>query len=171
MTEEEFIKYGAIFIDTREQNIIYKYIVPYFQKKKINIERKKLDFGDYSFSFKGETYEKKFAIERKNSLNELASNFGKERERFEKEFVRSNGARIILMIENGNYHGILKKTYKSKLNEKAFYGSLLSYRNKYNLDIDFVFDCFSGLHIFYNCYYYLRNEEMKKGIWKNEDNN
>jgi len=156
----------TIIIDTREHlGVISRYILPYFKKNGIKFIFEKLDFGDYSFLYRGEAFKNKFAIERKMSLVELAGNFSNGRKRFEAEFQRAkdNGASIVLMVENGSLSGIIDKTYNTNFNNKAYYATILSWRQKFNIQVDFVLDKYAGLHIYYSCYYFLRNEVEKNG--------
>jgi len=153
-----------IIIDTREHaEVICRYIIPYFNRNGIEFVFEKLDFGDYSFIYNGVDYRDKFVIERKMSLVELAGNLSKGRQRFEAEMLRAKekGAKIILMVENGCWGGILDKTYNTKFGVKAYYATLLSWRLKYDLTIDFVYDKYAGLHILQNFIYFIRNEERK----------
>ena len=87
---------GTIIIDTREQNL---HILKQIESMGIQYVRRKLDYGDYSFEIGDISYEHKIVIERKGSLDEIIGNFTKGRERFRKEFERSKGCRVILMIE------------------------------------------------------------------------
>lgn len=153
-----------IIIDSREhKEKICEHILSYLNMKKIKYTFEKLDFGDYSFKYKKESFANRFSIERKNSLNELAGNFAKGRERFENEFKRAKNAKMILMIENGSISGVLNNNYDTELKVKSYYATLLSWRFKYNLDIDFVHDGHAGLHIYWNCYYFLRDYLRKIG--------
>ena len=126
-----------VIIDTREQQI--GHIVSQFKKMNIQMIRKKLDFGDYSFLINGYSFENEFVIERKYSLNELATNFTKERDRFKREMIRSYEAKatIILFIENASQNDIEEHNYRSRFHPKAFIGSLNSWHKKYNMDVYF----------------------------------
>ena len=91
--QEELLSSITIIVDTREKE--NKNIIDYFEKKKIRYNKKTLDYGDYSFflpqnielSIPRDLYfDKKIAIERKMSLEELSGNFSQHRDRSEKEF-------------------------------------------------------------------------------------
>jgi ERCC4-type nuclease len=149
-----------ILCDTREQK--NDHITNYFRKKEITFESKKLEFGDYSFSAKilGQrlSFENRFAIERKNSLSELAGNFTNGREQFKNEFERAKiqNARMILLIENNNYADLLNANYRSQMKPQSFLASLLAYKHRYNFDFQFLENNkLSGNMIYYMCYYYL----------------
>ena len=113
-------------------------------------ERVKLDFGDYSCAFtdiygKRQSLEHFVAIERKMDANELGLCFGRERERFQKEFERARdiGARLYLIIEDESWEKIYAGRYGSgekfrcKLNPKAMTSSLHAWTTRYNLQLRF----------------------------------
>lgn len=105
---KKLTKEMVILIDTREKE--NSHITNYFDKKGIKYKKQALEFGDYSFMLPqvdgltgNELYfHKEIIIERKNSLEELSGNLGKNRDRFEKEFLkaRNSGISIHLMVEN-----------------------------------------------------------------------
>lgn len=146
----------TILIDTREQK--NQHITNYFDKKGIKYKIQKLDYGDYSCMLSKNvelglpfdiTLENVIAIEKKNSLNEIAGNIGKGRTAFENEFIRSQKCQnFILLIENGNYTDIRLGNYNSELGAKSFYNTLLSWRLKYGFQIDFVDSKYTGSHMF-----------------------
>ena len=152
---EKLLANLVILIDTREQK--NQHITNYFDKKGIKYKTQKLDYGDYSCMLpKNEelglpfdvSLENTIAIEKKNSLEEIASNLSTGRTTFENEFIRSqNCQHFILIIENGSWEKILKKQYNNDFGNKAFYNSLLSWREKYGFHIDFVERDFTAIHI------------------------
>jgi hypothetical protein len=200
INEKEILKEMTILIDSREhEGKITENIIRYLDRKEVRCIVRKLDFGDYSFEYNGESFEEKFVIERKASLEEISGNLTRGRERFEKEFLRAKEkkARMILMVEQDyknfrnwefrmqlkniinlagfadmiqlitdllekniafGWKDVIETNYRTRMSNKAFYGSLLSFRSKYDLQIDFIPLKYSGLHILYNCYYFLRNE-------------
>lgn len=145
----------VVLIDTREQK--NQHITNYFDKKGIKYKVQKLDYGDYSCMLpKNEslglpfdiTLENVIAIEKKNSLEEVAGNLTNGRQAFENEFIRSQKCkRFVLLIENGSWDKIRKKQYEHDFGNKAFYNSLLSWSEKYNFRIDFVEREATALHI------------------------
>ena len=158
---KKLIKQVVILVDTREQK--NQHILDFFDKKKINYKVKALKFCDYSAELKANeelglpfdiSLENVVAIERKGAgkygLNEIANNFTDGRTAFENEFIRAkeNCKNIYLLIENGSWEQIRNHKYDSQLNENAFYNSLLSWRNKYNINIDFVETENIGEHIY-----------------------
>lgn len=162
--QEELLSSITIIVDTREKE--NKNIIDYFEKKKIRYNKKTLDYGDYSFflpqnielSIPRDLYfDKKIALERKMSLEELSGNFSQHRDRFEKEFGLYKG-KMYLLIENSNYEDICNGNYKTEYNKKSYLGSLHSFSNRYNLSIMFMPNSqYSGLYIWATFYYYLRN--------------
>lgn len=158
---KKLLKQVVILIDTREQE--NQHIINFFEKKKIAYKIKKLDFGDYSAELKANneiglpfdvTLENVVAIERKGAsgfgLNEISNNFTDGRTAFENEFIRANQfcENFYLVIENGSWQDIKNHKYRSQLNENAFYNSLLSWRDKYKFNIDFVNTENVGEHIY-----------------------
>jgi ERCC4-type nuclease len=127
----------VIIIDTREKMITH--ITYQLKKKHIKYIRQKLNFGDYSFIFNNKTYAEKVVIERKSSLDELAINLTKGRERFKREFIRASdkNAAVFLLIENAKKEDIEKHNYRSRMHSNALMGSLRSWHNKYGIRIFF----------------------------------
>ena len=155
-TIEKIIKHLIIIIDTREQE--NSHITEFLDKKKIPYIVKKLNFGDYSCMIKANeelgllqdvSLENSFAVERKNSLEEISNNITNKRTEFENEFLRAKekGCKINLVIENGSWLKIAQGKYNTKTNTNSFYNSLLSFSDKYNLNIDYVPKELTALHI------------------------
>ena len=131
-----------ILVDTREQatpKAIERYEafgVPY--------ERTTLSYGDYcgiitvhgsSIYDTSSAVKASCVIERKMSLDELASCFTRSRDRFRREIERacSSGSKVYLLVENGSYEGIIKHRYKSRYNPTAFLASLTAWTVRYNI--------------------------------------
>ena len=87
---------GSIIADTREQDL---HIVMELERRGIKCERRKLNYGDYSFEAGGRSYECECVIERKGSIDELIGNMTKDKARFEREFIRARGAEVVLLVE------------------------------------------------------------------------
>lgn len=160
----------TILVDTREQK--NKHITDYFDSKKIPYTSKKLDFGDYSamiptnkdLGIMRDLYlSDAVAVERKNSLDELAGNLGNERQRFENELLRSVGAKLYLLVENGSWQAIHQQAYKSEYSAKAFIASLKCFEARFNTSTDFVLSPYSGMFIHTTLYYHCR-EYLLKGV-------
>lgn len=116
------------------------------------VERGKLDYGDYTYTAtlpSGDLIPHEFplcSVERKMDLDELALCFGKERQRFEKEFKRAadHGARVYLLVENGNWEKLIGHKYKSRMNPKAFMASITAFMIRYNCNVIFCDEMTSG---------------------------
>ena len=150
-----------IVADTREQD------TPAFRNRfagsGLPIVRNKLDFGDYTADTTIGNNIVSLAeiavIERKMSLDELAMCFGRERGRFEREFLRakSAGAKIYLLVENASWENLLAGKYRSKLPPKAFAASLAAWTARYDLVPVFCKAEISGRVIALILRYELRN--------------
>lgn len=144
--EKSLLSTFELIVDTREQRTARakkrfdSFSVPY--KKGI------LDYGDYTWNItlkEGQMYDidkriyPKCVVERKMSLDELAGNMGRDRERFKREFERATkaGAIVYLVCENGSWEKILSGSYRSKMNPNAFFNSLIAWEARYNLRIVF----------------------------------
>ena len=121
-----------ILIDSREH--LPNHITKAFDEYGVKWERKKLKSGDYSaylpkddnLGIEEINLENELVIERKMSLDELANNISNQRERFKREFSRTE-AKIILLIENNTYMDIINHNYNSKLTQNQFLGLLHSF--------------------------------------------
>ena len=156
-----------LIVDTREQptEAYYKRLeavgVPYV--------RRKLDFGDYSCGYLTDdgveiSLEGEIIIERKMSLDEICGNFTKGRERFAREFERAvkSGAKIHLIVENGNYEKILKGTYRSRLNSNSLLASFLAFADRYDISIHFCKPDTTPTLMNRIFYHHVRNKLSKK---------
>ncbi len=154
-----------ILIDTREK--ANDHIINYFKRKGVEHKNKKLDFGDYSFMLPANPelgimrdiyFNDQISIERKANLDELSNNFTHERTRFENELIRSNGGKLILLIENEQgYRDIINHNYRTGYNPKSFIGTLHSFKHRYKLDTIFIDPKSAGNFIYYCFYYWLRD--------------
>lgn len=131
--------------DTREHDGKNQHILNAWDKMGIAYKRKKLDYCDYSFMIpKNENlgilrdldFSKLIAVERKSSLDELAGNMTKERDRIKKEFTLAPVNKVLL-IENASYSDMLNGHYRSDYAAKSYWATLHSFWHKYN--IPFVF--------------------------------
>ena len=101
MTDKErFLSNLTVVIDTREQK--NEHIKNALDRLKVSYESRKLDVGDYSYCYMGQDFTKLYAVERKNSVNELWGNIGGQRQRFEKEIgtMHSLWGGATLILEN-----------------------------------------------------------------------
>lgn len=168
----------VILVDTKEK--VNDHITNYFDKKGIAYKRQALDFGDYSFMLpkvEGLTsnelyFHKEIVIERKNSLEELSGNLGKNRDRFEKEFLkaRNNGCSIHLMVENPQgYNDIMRHNYNTDFKPVAYMASLKSFEQRYDLKVQFIDKQYSGYNIYSTFYYYMRESCTNVIRWLEND--
>lgn len=120
----------TIIIDTREQE-------PYRFRASATVEavvHEKLDHGDYSI--KG--YEHLISIERKKSVDEIAANLGRHRERFKSELERmQKSARRYIVIED-HWSSIHNKKRFSKVHPNAIFESIIAMAMKYNVHVYFA---------------------------------
>jgi len=160
---KSLLKSMVILIDTREQE--NGHITDYFNKKGIAFKSCKLDSGDYSLTLPANPdygivrdlyFDKQVILERKNSLEELSQNLAQSRERFINEFLRSGDCRKFLMIEKGNWSDIITGNYKTEFAANSYFASLLSFQQRYNLNISFVPKEHAGKYIYGVFYYFLR---------------
>lgn len=124
-----------------------------------------LESGDYSFELKAipeldiphtMDFRQDIMIERKNSLDEISSNFTRGRERFNDEFGRAWAVKKYLIIEDGSYEKILTHNYRSEYNPTSFFASLLSFDARYNLHVQFCNKETVATLIYNICKYTLR---------------
>lgn len=171
---KEILQGLTVLTDSREQK--NKRILDYFDSKKIKHQSCKLDSGDYSALLPampeyGITqplyFDGDIVIERKNSLEELSGNFTKDRARIEDEFIRlaAAGTKVFLMVENpAGYDGIWDHSYRTQYEPKSFMATLLSFQQRYNLNVAFISPDRSGLYIANLLHYHVR-EYLKGGGW------
>lgn len=143
---EEALSTFSILVDTREQpteRALRRYDsfgVPY--------SKAKLDYGDYAYQYEmngkrmfdpSASVKCPAVVERKMNLDELAGCFTHDRDRFEREFERAkaNNARVYLLVENGNFEGILNRKYRSKFHPNAFMASVMAWQARYDFHLIF----------------------------------
>jgi ERCC4-type nuclease len=164
----EILQGITVIVDSREQDL---HVTDYLDRYKIPYIQMALKFADYSFICppipeigltEPTSFEQRIAVERKSGLTELSGNLAQARERFENELQKAKELRskIILLIENGSYEGILRHDYRTDLNEKSYIASLFSFQARYNLEIQFIPSKMSGWFI-YNTFKYFLREELK----------
>ena len=107
--------------------------------------RRCLPYGDYTVGVPANdklniprdlNFSNKIVIERKNSLDELATGFTKERDRIKKEFTLAPPEKVLL-IENASYSDMLNGRYRSDYAPKSYWATLHSFWHEYK--IPFVF--------------------------------
>ena len=125
----------VLLVDTREQDT--KALHRRIDSTGLPYERVKLDAGDYSASCPLLSLKGVVSIERKMSADELALCFGKERDRFEREFERAkaSGTRIYLLVENTSFENLYAHKYRSLLSPNAFIASIFAWMTRYDCRI------------------------------------
>ena len=168
---KEILSTFRIIADTREQNT--PRATERFKAFGVPVERATLAFGDYAGNVtlpNGDLYDTSTTIspgcviERKMSLDELASCFTRGRDRFRREFERAAaaGSRTWLLIEGGSWEAIQKHRYRSKYNETAFEASLIAWSIRYDFKVIFCKPDTSGALIREILYRDLK-ERMERG--------
>lgn len=167
---KEILSSMKICFDTREQDV---HVKEELEKKGIVCERRKLDYGDYTFIvpknkeigiFDDLYGDDILVFERKKSLDELANNLSNERDRFEYELQRKGNARFVLIVENGSFEDIKKHKYQSLYNPKSYLGTLYSFMARYNMSVVFLKRDEVSEYIYMSCYYLLRELIKKNGL-------
>jgi ERCC4-type nuclease len=159
---KELLSGLVILVDTREQR--NSHILKYFDSHKIPHKKRKLDYGDYSaylpkneeLGIQRDIY-LTAAIERKNSVDELAATI-KDRTRFENELIRAQNSPFVLLVEDSEgYEKIVRGTYRSQYKAKALLGSLKSFETRYSFQTVFISPKTVGNYLYYHFYYLFRN--------------
>lgn len=163
---ENILNTMFLLVDTREQPTeqYYKRLdsvgIPY--------RRQKLDFGDYSCGYCGRDgfevlLDKEIVIERKMNLDEICGNFTKGRDRFSREFERAakSGAKVHLIVENGNYEKIIGGKYRSKLNSNSLLSSVMAFSDRYDISVHFCKPETTPLLMRKIFYHHIRNTLIK----------
>ncbi len=132
---------AVLLVDTREQNT--EALRKRIELTGMEYERYKLYSGDYSVkcTIDGKEFSlaEKIAVERKMSLDELAACFGRERERFGKEFDRAKeiGMRLYLLVENASYENLYAHKYRARLSPAAYAASIFAWQARYDCRVIF----------------------------------
>ncbi len=159
-----------ILYDTREQ--LNSHVLDYFDKKNVLYKKKKIDEGDYTAiitkrSDMGIYRDIYFpvAVERKYSIDELASNLSEETDsrddiRLIRELQRAKtkGIKIYLIVEDKNgMDNIRLGKYRSLYLPQSFLGRLSSIQDLYLYDTIFTSKVNTGFEIYRKLYYSVRN--------------
>lgn len=162
---KQMIKQMVILIDSREKQ--NHHIVDYFEKNHIPYEITTLSYGDYSCRMSATTgdiyFHNDIVIERKNSLEELSGSLTRDRERFEKEFLKAgnDGCKVYLMVEDmGGYSSIIDHSYKTEFKPNAYMASLKAWETRFNLNVQFIDKQYAGYFILSTIQYFVK-ESLK----------
>ena len=132
---------AVLLVDTREQDT--EALRKRIELTGMDHERFKLYSGDYSIKCtvgsSNYSLADKVAIERKMSLDELAACFGRERERFVREFDRAKAIdmRLYLLVENATYENLYAHKYRSQLSPAAYAASIFAWQARYDCRVIF----------------------------------
>ena len=161
---EEIVKSMKIIIDTREQQ--NKHILDYFNAREIPYVNRTLKTGDYgamipaneSLGILKDIY-LPGRVERKAHIDEITGNLQKDKKTaFENELIRSKDIPFTLIVEDKDgYEKLLNGKYRSQFNPLALLGILNSFKAKYNFEIVYLDNKYTGNWIYYHFYYQARN--------------
>ena len=137
----------VILVDTREQET--EQLKQRLGTLGHQYRREALDSADYMVEYQtadGATVRLPVAIERKMSLDELATCFTSERERFQREMERllEAGVKTYLLVEKASWEMIQKKDYRSQMPVASFIASLLWWSIHYDFRVIFCKQATSG---------------------------
>lgn len=137
---QEALSGMVLLLDTREQDTLR--LRARLRQAGCPVERKKLDFGDYSAKVPlpgGEWYDLsgEVAIERKMNLDELCQCFTHDRKRFVREFERAQaaGGKIYLLVENASWEKVYAGSYRSQMLPRSLIASILAWLVRYNCQL------------------------------------
>lgn len=152
----------VIITDSREQ--VNDHLISWLDKNNIQHKSRALETGDYSVMLGDITFEDEVAFERKASLDEIAGNFTVGRERFEREMIRAKarGMKMFLVVENATWTDIFLHNYRSRLEPKSLFASLMSWQAAYNLTVIFCKPSETA-RIMYSTLYYWVRDRLKRG--------
>ena len=154
---QQLLKELTIIIDRREK--VNEHITKVFAAKGIKTIDRNLDVGDYSCQLGDKTFEHDFVIERKANLDEICGNLTADRDRFEREFLRSKAhgnTKVFLLIEDSTWEDIFSHNYQSKFKPLSLIASLLSWQVRFNVTIVMCKKETSAKIIFDTLYYAAR---------------
>ena len=161
-----------ILYDTREQDGKNAHVLDYFDKKKIKYKRQLLTEGDYTAIItkceKMGIYRDLYfpiAVERKNSVDELAGNLGEETDthddiRLMRELRRAKekGIKMFLVLEDEHGRKNIKTgNYRSQYLPKSFMARLRSLQDQFLNGTVFVNKNDAGEEILGILFYGIRN--------------
>ena len=137
----------VIIVDTREQET--EQLAQRLATLGHQYRREALDAADYMVEYQtaeGTTVRLPVAVERKMSLDELATCFTSERERFHNEMERllKAGVKTYLLVEKASWEKIQKKDYRSQMPVASFIASLLWWSVHYDFKVIFCKSSTSG---------------------------
>lgn len=166
---KELLKHMTILCDTRENT--NQHILDYFTEQGITYEKRALKTGDYSFKlspcpdlgFSRDAYfTDVLAIERKNSVNEIAGNFVEKDGRFMRELGRMTYIQnVFIIVENDSLNDIIDGNYRTKIDSKALLRTLITTEKRAGFHLHFIDRHHTGYLIYELCKSVLDNYIMR----------
>lgn len=153
----------VVIVDTREKK--NRHILAFFDRNNIKYKSQVLSSCDYSFilpNYPELHLDYSVLIEKKNSLDEICGNFSKDRDRFCREFERTNGEAIHLIIEGATWKKIENASWRSKFQSSSMWGNLLTFSIRYKFKVWFV-GIDESPKLLYNLIRYEILEKLKHG--------
>ena len=156
------LKELVVIADSREQ--VNGHLIAWLDKNHIQHKSRALETGDYSVMLGNTTFEDEIAFERKANLDEIAGNFTVGRERFEREMIRAKarGMKLFLVVENATWTDIFLHNYRSRLEPKSLFASLMSWQAEYNPTVIFCKPSETAQILYSTLYYWVR-DRLKRG--------
>lgn len=139
----------VIIIDNQEKKI--NHIKSRLEKHGFAFVFEHMKTGDYSFYYQGESYVDRFAMERKNSIEELICSMLSQR--FEREIRRAkcidyydNGLNtkinddfyFEIFTERGTLNDVFNGNHKINVDSKRMFEMIQSRKTEYNLSFNFI---------------------------------
>lgn len=152
----------VVIADSREQ--VNGHLIAWLDQHHIQHKSRALETGDYSVMLGDTTFEDEVVVERKANLDEIAGNFTSGRDRFEREMIRAKagGIKVFLIVENASWTDIFLHNYRSRLEPRSLFASLMSWQAEYNLTVIFCKPSETAKILYSTLYYWVRGR-LKRG--------
>lgn len=170
----------VVIVDSREQN--NQHIIEFFNKKNIPYKTIKNDFGDYTAMLPAGTltgftsdiyFDRDIAIERKNSIDEIAGNLKEDAARIKKELAHMNkyDIKYFFFVEDKNFHENLRNgNFRSQYDPFTLMQRIKKgIEAEYNTVIVPIDKKFIGSEIYYTLQAYVYNLFKHKGFILEEE--
>ena len=170
----------VVIVDSREQN--NQHIIEFFNKKNIPYKTIKNDFGDYTAMLPAGTltgftsdiyFDRDIAIERKNSIDEIAGNLKEDAARIKKELAHMNkyDIKYFFFVEDKNFHENLRNgNFRSQYDPFTLMQRIKKgIEAEYNTVIIPIDKKFIGSEIYYTLQAYVYNLFKHKGFILEEE--
>lgn len=170
----------VVIVDSREQN--NQHIIEFFNKKNIPYKTIKNDFGDYTAMLPAGTltgftsdiyFDRDIAIERKNSIDEIAGNLKEDAARIKKELAHMNkyDIKYFFFVEDKNFHENLRNgNFRSQYDPFTLMQRIKKgIEAEYNTVIVPIDKKFIGSEIYYTLQAFVYNLFKHKGFILEEE--